>query len=418
MKFLEISQQELQTYQKQENLRYYFSQSATYLNLAASNGLKTKILAVKDREQILAYGIFVYFQHKKVFYQVTAQYGPIMDYGNQDLVAFYFEQLASYFSKDWRVLSVRVSPFVEDRLYDDVTYREHNPVAQSTATCLEKLGYGVMAGDYYQNRTLAARCDYVKDLTDLDAKSLMKSFTGVARTCINRCAKFGVQVRDLDIFDESEAALFEEISRDTQDRTGYQMMSVAYFRQLKKAFGDKIHFKLSYIDCPRFLETAEVELAELRAKDADIKERLERGEGNPNKLTKQLKEVTFVLESLEKRTAKIKQLQAEEGDMLNLSCACFIETGQDLLYFSSAAKSKTSEFEGPYAVLHQMMLVGIERNFRYLNFLAVSQEAGEGLESASDYGVLQFKRRFNGRLESFLPSYQKRNGLGKFLLFL
>ena len=73
MIFTEISSEELQQFQKENNHRYYFSQSAEYNIMANNNNLKTEILAVKENNKILAYGIFIYFQYKKYFYKVTAQ---------------------------------------------------------------------------------------------------------------------------------------------------------------------------------------------------------------------------------------------------------------------------------------------------------------------------------------------------------
>ena len=115
MIFTEISSKELLKFQKENNHRYYFSQTAEYNVMTHNNNLKTKILAVKENNEILAYGIFIYFQYKKYFYKVTAQYGPIMDYSNTELVSFYFEQLKNYYSKNLRVLCVRVNPFINEK---------------------------------------------------------------------------------------------------------------------------------------------------------------------------------------------------------------------------------------------------------------------------------------------------------------
>jgi len=53
MIFTEISSEELQQFQKENNHRYYFSQSAEYNIMAKNNNLKTEILAVKENTQIL-----------------------------------------------------------------------------------------------------------------------------------------------------------------------------------------------------------------------------------------------------------------------------------------------------------------------------------------------------------------------------
>ena len=158
MIFTEISSEELQQFQKENNHRYYFSQSAEYNIMAKNNNLKTEILAVKENNKILAYGIFIYFQYKKFFFKVTAQYGPIMDYSNTELVSFYFEQLKKYFAKNLRVLSVRVNPFVNEKIYNDVEFVEENEDAVKTNRILNDLNYHAMNEDLFTNPTLASRC--------------------------------------------------------------------------------------------------------------------------------------------------------------------------------------------------------------------------------------------------------------------
>ena len=98
MIFTEINSEELQQFQKENNHRYFFPQSAEYnfMTNNSNNSLKTKILAVKENNKILAYGTFIYFQYKKFFYKVTAQFGPIMNYSNIELVKFYMTELKKY----------------------------------------------------------------------------------------------------------------------------------------------------------------------------------------------------------------------------------------------------------------------------------------------------------------------------------
>ena len=80
MIFTEISSDELQIVQEKNNNRYFLQQAAVYSKMLNFNKLKTKILAVKENNTVLAYATFIYFPYKKFFYKVTAQHGPIMDY--------------------------------------------------------------------------------------------------------------------------------------------------------------------------------------------------------------------------------------------------------------------------------------------------------------------------------------------------
>ena len=413
MKFTELSLEELGQVQKQAGQRFYMSQSQEYVEMAQANGVKTKVLAVTDGEEVLAYGVFLYFQHKKLFYKVTAQYGPIMDFTNEDLVTFYFKELQAYFKKDWRVVSLRVSPFLVEGIYEDTEFLETNPLAKKVEEVLALNGFVALKDDYYTDRTLASRHDYVKPLEGLEKKGLLKSYTGKARTCINRCKRYGVRVRPMEIRDAEDARIFDLINRDTEARTGYQIMGNDYFLKMKEHFGDKIHFMLSYIDVDEFYETIGRDLSESLQKDSEINRKLYHGEGNKKKLENQKKELDFLIQSLQNRYGKLKELEAEEGKMLYLSCAVFIESGEDLVYFISGAREKMTTFEGPYAVIHEMMEYALDHDFSYFNFLAVSPEAIE--DEASDHGVLTFKRRFMGNLQAFLPSFEKKNGLGRIL---
>lgn len=412
MIFTEISSEELQQFQKENNHRYYFSQSAEYNIMANNNNLKTEILAVKENNKILAYGIFIYFQYKKYFYKVTAQYGPIMDYSNTELVSFYFDQLKKHYAKNLRVLSVRVNPFVNEKIYNDVEFVEENEVAVKTNRILNDLNYHAMNEDLFTNPTLASRCVFSKPLDEnITESNLLKNISQIARYTINRTMKEGVQVREIDIFNEEDARIFDEINRDTEDRIDFEIRDNTYFKSLKNNIGNKTHYLVSYIDCDQFVETTTNTIANLEKERDDLKEKLEQGKVNAKKATNRLKEFDENIAIWYKKIDKIKELKAENGNVINLSCATFIESGQDLIYFTSGAMRKFHRYEGPYAILFHMMKYAINNNFKYFNFFGTSKDFYS--EDATDYGVLQFKRNFNGNIEYFMDNYEIRNAIGK-----
>ena len=412
MIFTEISSEELQQFQKENNHRYYFSQSAEYNIMANNNNLKTEILAVKENNKILAYGIFIYFQYKKYFYKVTAQYGPIMDYSNSELVSFYFDQLKKHYAKNLRVLCVRVNPFVNEKIYNDVEFVEENEDAVRTNRILNDLNYHAMNEDLFTNPTLASRCVFSKKLDEnITENNLLKNISQIARYTINRTMKEGVQVREIDIFNEEDAKIFDEINRDTEDRIDFEIRDNTYFKSLKNNIGDKAHYLVSYIDCDQFVETTTNTIANLEKERDDLKEKLDQGKVNAKKATNRLKEFDENIAIWYKKIDKIKELKEEHGNIINLSCASFIESGQDIIYFTSGAMQKFHRYEGPYAVLFHMMKYAINNGFKYFNFFGTSQ--GFNDENSSDYGVLQFKRNFNGNIEYFMDNYEVRNAIGK-----
>ena len=412
MIFTEISSEELLKFQKENNHRYYFSQAAEYNVMAHNNNLKTKILAVKENNEILAYGIFIYFQYKKYFYKVTAQYGPIMDYSNTELVSFYFEQLKNYYSKNLKVLCVRVNPFINEKYFNDIEYITENKEAIKVNRILNDLNYYAMNEDLFTNPTLSSRCIFSKTLDEnITETNLLKNISQIARYTINRTIKEGVQVREIDIFNEEDAKIFDEINRDTENRINFEIRDNTYFKSLKNSIKEKVHYLISYIDCDQFIETTTNTIASLEKERDDLKEKLEQGKVNAKKATNRLKEFDENIAIWYKKIDKIKELKSENGNIINLSCASFIESGQDLIYFTSGAMRKFHRYEGPYAILFHMIKYAINNNFKYFNFFGTSKDFES--EEATDYGVLQFKRNFNGNIEYFMDNYEIRNAIGK-----
>ena len=412
MIFTEISSDELQIVQEKNNNRYFLQQAAVYSKMLNFNKLKTKILAVKENNTVLAYATFIYFPYKKFFYKVTAQHGPIMDYSNTELVTFYMTELKKYFAKDFRVLCVRVNPFLNEHIYKDIEYIETTKEAIKTDKILTSLGYKPLNDDLFTNPTLASRCVFSKPLDEnITESNLLKNVSQIARYTINRTMKEGVQVREIDIFNEEDARIFDEINRDTEDRINFEIRDNTYFKSLKNNIGDKAHYLVSYIDCDQFVETTTNTIANLEKERDDLKEKLEQGKVNAKKATNRLKEFDENIAIWYKKIDKIKELKAENGNVINLSCATFIESGQDLIYFTSGAMRKFHRYEGPYAILFHMMKYAINNNFKYFNFFGTSKDFHS--EDATDYGVLQFKRNFNGNIEYFMDNYEIRNAIGK-----
>ena len=412
MIFTEISSEELRQFQKESDHRYFFQQDASYSKLTKKNNLKTKILAVVEGNTLLAYGTFVYFPYKKFFYKVTTQHGPVMNYSNTELVRFYFEQLKKYYAKNFRVLCVRINPFINEHIYKNIEFIETTEESTQTNKILTSLGYKPLNDDLFTNPTLASRCVFSKTLNEnITESNLLKHVSQIARYTINRTIKEGVQVREIDIFNEEDAKIFDEINRDTEDRIDFEIRDNTYFKLLKNNIGDKAHYLVSYIDCDQFIKTTTNTIVNLEKERDDLKEKLENGKVNAKKATNRLKEFDENIAIWYKKIDKIKELKAENGNIINLSCATFIESGQDLIYFTSGAMRKFHRYEGPYAILFHMMKYAINNNFKYFNFFGTSKDFKS--EEAADYGVLQFKRNFNGNIEYFMDNYEIRNAIGK-----
>ena len=412
MIFTEISSDELQKVQEKNNDRYYLQQAAVYSKMQNFNNLKTKILAVKENDEVLAYATFIYFPYKKFFFKVTAQHGPIMDYSNTELVRFYMTELKKYFAKDFRVLCVRVNPFLNERIYKDIEYVETTKESIETDKILTSLGYKPLNDDLFTNPTLASRCIYSRELEEtLTEDTLLKTVSTMAKRSINKAIKEGITVKEIDIFNDEDAAIFDSINKSTEDRINFQIRTSEYFRNLKTALGDKLHLMVSYLDCDSLISKLNKEIEDFNSEKTKLTEKLESGKVNPEKTMNKIARIDESIAFNNDKIAKISSLKEDHGNIIYLSCASFIETKQDLIYFTGGMKKEFSRFNGSYLVMYTMIKYAIRNNFKLFNFFGTSKEFTS--EDATDYSVLQFKRHFNGNVEYFMDNYEFRNAIGK-----
>ena len=412
MIFTEISSDELQKVQEKNNDRYYLQQAAVYSKMQNFNNLKTKILAVKENDEVLAYATFIYFPYKKFFFKVTAQHGPIMDYSNTELVRFYMTELKKYFAKDFRALCVRVNPFLNERIYKDIEYVETTKESIETDKILTSLGYKPLNDDLFTNPTLASRCIYSRELEEtLTEDTLLKTVSTMAKRSINKAIKEGITVKEIDIFNDEDAAIFDSINKSTEDRINFQIRTSEYFRNLKTALGDKLHLMVSYLDCDSLISKLNKEIEDFNAEKNKLTEKLESGKVNPEKTMNKIARIDESIAFNNDKIAKITSLKEENGNIIYLSCASFIETKQDLIYFTGGMKKEFSRFNGSYLVMYTMIKYAIRNNFKIFNFFGTSKDFTS--EDATDYSVLQFKRHFNGNVEYFMDNYEFRNAIGK-----
>ena len=412
MIFTEISSDELQIVQEKNNNRYFLQQAAAYSKMLNFNKLKTKILAVKENNTVLAYATFIYFPYKKFFYKVTAQHGPIMDYSNTELVTFYMTELKKYFAKDFRVLCVRVNPFLNEHIYKDIEYIETTKEAIKTDKILTSLGYKPLNDDLFTNPTLASRCIYSRELEEtLTEDTILKTVSTMAKRSISKAIKEGIIIKEIDIFNDKDAEIFDSINKSTEDRINFQIRTSEYFRNLKTALGDKLHLMVSYLDCNLLVSKLNEEIKEYNIEKNKLTEKLDSGKVNPEKTMNKITRITESIDFNNEKIAKISSLKKENGNIVYLSCASFIETKQDLIYFTGGMKKEFSRFNGSYLVMYTMIKYAIRNQFKIFNFFGTSKNFTS--ENATDYSVLQFKRHFNGNIEYFMDNYEIRNAIGK-----
>lgn len=411
MIFTEITLEDLKKHQENNKHRYFFSQGSSYKLLADKNGVKTKILGIKKDNEIVAYSIFNFFKYKKFFYKAVSYYGPIMDYNNKELVEFYFSQLKKYFKKDLRTISLIVNPFLDKYIFEDTNKIYETDLSKNIHNIIINNGFRDIRKDFFDSNYLASYCVYSKKLKDISKENLLKNISSKARSSINKTKNDNIKVRDLDLSKKEDFEIFYSLNKMTSNRLEVNLHSTDYFEKLQKYIKSKVHIKLAYIEYNKFIDDNKEKLDILYTEKDSLISSLEEPNINQKRTQSKIYEIEKNIVSIEKKIEKINNVDKTNGN-INLSCAAFIESGEDLVYFLGMTNKDLNSFEGPYAIQHFMINYAIEHNFKYYNFYATSSDFSK---NSVDYSILQFKRSFNGNIEWFMDNYEIKNFIGKFI---
>ena len=268
-----------------------------------------------------------------------------------ELIESYFE--SGYFEAFIEDTFEMISPNVEAQPRDAecrvVAGKDHLAVKGE----LERLGYKYL-GEYEQ-----AKWQYVLELKGQTAEGLFNEFRSGHRWQIRRAEKDGVRVRELA---EEELGILKAIAAEAGERHGFLDPELEYYRSMKEYFGKQVKFVV-----------AEMPAAKLRT---------------------------------EREKAEGPEVTVEDGEMVPLAAAMFVNDGREMVYLYSGSARKYQKYGGAHLIQWEMIQEALATGCERYNFYGVRPVAGDG--------VYKFKQGFRGHVEELLGTFALPVGaLGK-----
>lgn len=247
--------------------------------------------------------------------------------------------------------------------------------------------------------TVVNRWVYVKDLTGIhDGDKLMASFTPRMRTSIRKARSMGVHVREID---SSELATFADIERQTAERRGFKVQGERYFRQFKKAFGDRAHFMLAEIDTKEYLSACRQTVTELDGRIGSLESK--QAAHPTSRTARQLKDAKENRKSAQERLEDAVSLRSE-GDRIPVASSLFVEHPMEVVYLFSGSVERYRRFYAPALIQYEAMLhLCVERGICRYNFYGITGMFDDPDDEGR--GVLEFKQGFSGYVEELAGEF-------------
>lgn len=382
MEFVELTLEEFNQF-SMSHKETSFTQSYPMARVMMDDMRKVLAYGVKEDGRIIAGGLFILRPVISKFMIAHCNQGPLLDYSQPPLVAFFFKHLKIALKKE-QVIYALITPNFSVVSRDENgefshQFDHHHYIDHLKSAGLKHLGYdnSLING--------VGRWFFVKDFTEIkEDQHLLSSLNQAGRTKINKTRKSDLTIENR----TSDLQSFIEIMDHTADRRYFNHRTLDYYQSLIHHFKDDIKVFVASIDFKKQKENYQSELEKIEEDLALNQERLHQ---NPNskKQNNVKKELTNQKQALLKRIEEASTLPDIKQD---IACAMFIYYGNEITYLFSGAYEQYFQFDGPYALQDAAFKWGLEKGITRYNFYGTTGHYSQH----EDEGVYLFKRSFGG----------------------
>ena len=346
-----------------------FYQTPEIANLRAENGWTPYYFGVEENGQIKAASMVVAkpaFLGKSIYY---APGGPLINYEDERLTAFFFKNLKNY-AKSHNGYILHIEPYYEKIARD----RDGEPVEggfnhEKALQNLHKLGFITLSHSDEPKYSFALE---LKDQTEEKIFANMKRNT---RNHIRKAEKMGVKIRELK---REELSIFKQITESTSARRNFTDKPLSYYEKMYDLFHPRgeVKFMLAGV--------SEDTLSRSIIADGAITER-------PSPVTTGASDPS-------------RESTISSSSTVPLSAAMFMTYGDEVIYlFSGSDEKYMKDYNAQYLIQWHMIKFALQNGFKRYNFYGI-----QGLpdKSSKDYGIYDFKKGFGGQVIEMIGTWE------------
>ncbi|MGT2926363.1 aminoacyltransferase [Streptococcus cuniculipharyngis] len=306
--------------------------------------------------------------------------GPIMDYSNQDLVAFVIKSLKELGRKH-RAIFIKIDPSLHLKANPVNEETEENPLTLSQVEHLTSLGLDWSGRTMQLAETIQPRFQANLYATDYRLEHLPKKIRQAIRTAKNK----GVSISfgHLELVDD-----FAKLMAKTEDRKHIHLRNKDYYTKLLTTYGDQAYITMATLD--------------LDEKENLLKAALTKSENDLAKYSQmanqsRIKNLQAEIQRLQKELDSIKQARTQGNRVLPLAATLSINFGKTSENLYAGMDEAYRSYNAPLLTWYETAQHAFDMGIDWQNM--------GGIENDLSGGLYQFKSKLNPVIEEFVGEF-------------
>ena len=306
--------------------------------------------------------------------------GPILDYGDTELLSFVIQSIKSY-ARSKRAVFVTFDPSIclsQSLINQEKTeYPENLAIIDS----LQQMGVRWSGKTEEMGDTIQPRIQAKIYKENFEEDKLSKSTKQAIRTARNKGLE--VQYGGLELLDS-----FSELMKKTEKRKDIHLRNEVYYKKLLDNFKEDSYITLTSLDVSKRLRELEEQLEKNRVVAEKFSDATK-----PSKVQENIKEK----ERLEEERDFLQGYMNEGKSNIPLAATLSLEFGNTSVNLYAGMDDAFKRYNAPILTWYETARYAFERGMVWQNL--------GGVENHLDGGLYRFKANFNPTIEEYLGEF-------------
>ena len=388
MEFLKITEEEFREFYNKSEQRT-FMQTPEIAKLRERNGWRSHFVGVKKNGVVIAAAMLVSIKRHFGKCEFYSPRGFLLDYNDFSLLQFFTIEMKKYVKSN-NGYEFRIDPYIinveRNSEGNVVEGGKDNYIIKES---FRSLGYRRVAKkDMEQVEWM-----YALDVYGKTEEDILKNMRPNTRNIIKKTLKCGIEIKELK---KDELDEFYKIMLETGKRKGFHIRNLKYYEDMYDLYAPRgeIKYLVTKLNLKKHIKL----LKDERKKCIEEKEELSLNKHNDGKR----KTLDELIETINSRIKMAEDFIKKDGEIITLSGSMFILTQPEVLYLSSGNYEEYMCYNSQYLIQWEMIKYAIHNGYKRYNFYGIT---GCFDKNDKDYGIYEFKTRFNGYCEELIGEY-------------